>query len=424
MIGILSLLLEALSIVFCLYYLYGEKVHFKLKTIGYIIIDVVFMQCVNQLQLGKSWTWLIYPIIMAYCGLEFGFNIKKMVVNIVMCIIIVPVLQSIIASAIGYLYTADITIEVIFVINLLVFCIIILGLKRCRLDKISLIIQSKEKLLAISLSVVIFCIIVSLIFSKSNNGIFVLYLGIFGVSVILIFVALIDIGKHKIKVKEAEAELRLHKLYEQSYQSLIEDIRARQHEFDNHINTIHSQHHLYHTYEALVEAQEKYCSDIEEENHYNKLLSKGNPVILGFLYSKFREAEKREVTVSYRIAIKDLECNVPVYKIIELLGNLLNNSMDALSADEELNQMNMVMTEYDDRIRIEISNQCKDIDYDNLQNFFKRGYSEKGQNRGYGLYNVKKICDDYKIELECMLDKIENQDWLFFGMTIGKTIEK
>lgn len=421
MITSLFVLFEVLSIIFCLHYLYGESVRFDKVTIIFAVVYCLWMMLANYNYISASWTLMIYPIVLLYCGKRFGWKFKAILINIILYLIILGTLQASIMFILRFIIRLpQFDILAGTIINIIIFLIVITILRRFNLKRLSEVLQSKDKLIISALLIVLISILFSLLNYK-DIAMFdpISYLVVVASAILISFVA-IDIGRHKMKAMEAEAELRLHKLYEQSYASLIEDIRARQHEFDNHINAIHSQHLLYHTYDELVEAQEKYCNQVVRENYYNKLLSKGNPVILSFLYSKFKEAEKREIAVSYRIAIKNLECNVPVHKIVELLGNLLNNAMDALSADENLNQMNVVMTEYDDRIRIEISNQCKGIDHEKLEELFKRGYSEKGKNRGYGLYNVKKICEDYHVDLECSIKKMEEQEWLFFEINIGK----
>ena len=417
----LCVLFEVLSVIFCLHYLYGEKVHLDKVAVKYAAAYYLWMMLVNYQYVNDALSLMLYPMTIMYCGKRFGWKFREILVNSILYSVIMCALQVSIMFILGiFLDVSQFSTALGVLMNVLVFLIVVIVLSRCNLKKLSEVLQSKEKLIIYSLLIVLIGIIVSLLIYKNRTQVdMALYLVIVA-SIILIIFVVIDIGKHKLKAKEAEAELRLHKLYEQSYQSLIEDIRARQHEFDNHINTIHSQHFLYDTYEGLVEAQEKYCSEIVKENYYNKLLSNGNPVILSFLYSKFKEAEKRGVIITYRIAIKDLECRVPVYKIVELLGNLLNNAMDALNAEEQLNRMSVIMTEYDDRIRIEIANQCKGIDYDKLHEFFKKGYSEKGENRGYGLYNVKKICEDYHVELECSIKEIEEKQWLLFEVSISK----
>lgn len=421
MITSLCVLFEGLSIIFCLHYLYGEKVRFDKATVGFALVYYGWMLGVNFLHVSQEWTLMGYLFLILYCIIRFGCNWKAIIINNILWVIIMSMLQASIMLILRFVVRiSQFDILAGTIINVIIFVMVITILRKFNLKKLSEILQSKDWLIISSLLIVLISLLIFLLNYKNIARFDPAGYLVIVASVVLISFVVIDIGKHKMKAIEAETELRLHKLYEQSYQSLIEEIRARQHEFDNHINAIHSQHILYHTYDELVEAQEKYCNEIMRENYYNKLLSKGNPVILSFLYSKFKEAEKRGIDVSYRIAIKDLECNIPVHKIVELLGNLLNNAMDALAADEELNQMSIVMTEYDDWIRIEVANQCKGIDYDKLDEFFKRGYSEKGKNRGYGLYNVKKICEDYHVELECSIKEMEEWEWLFFEMTIEK----
>lgn len=102
-----------------------------------------------------------------------------------------------------------------------------------------------------------------------------------------------QLGKYKIKSTDSEAELNAYKLYEESYKNLINEIRIRQHEFNNHINAIYNMSSIYRTYEELVENQKKYCEELESDNRYGQLLKLGNTVVIGFLYGKLLEAERK-----------------------------------------------------------------------------------------------------------------------------------
>lgn len=418
----LACLFEILSIVFCLHYLYGERVRLDALTICFIIFDVIWMCVIDFFGLGQDWTLVMYPVAMIYCGLKFGFKWRAIIANIILCITIIGIFQ---ATIIVLFYALlkikrPEPIDNCF-INLILLCAITIGLRKKKLKKISDVLLSNERIILISLVVAIVSVALFLLGYKQNEGFEMLYYAVLGVSVFLIIIAVVDIGKHKIKAKEAEAELRLHKLYEEPFRNLIDEICARQHEFDNHINTIYSQHFLYKTYEELVEAQKKYCSEVTKENRFNKLLTKGNPVILCFLYSRFAEAEKEGVTVSCRVNIGDMECGVPTYKIVELLGNLIKNAVEAVKEREDGN-IHVMMLEEKDRIRIEVSNESEVVDYQRIQEFFRKGYSEKGKNRGYGLYNVKKICVDYGIEITCENREENDRNRLVFGLTINKPL--
>ena len=125
--------------------------------------------------------------------------------------------------------------------------------------------------------------------------------------------------------------------------------------------------------------------------------------------------------VSYRINIGDMECDVPTYKIVELLGNLIKNAVEAVKERED-GSIHVMLLEEKDRIRIEVSNESEVVDYQRMQEFFRKGYSEKGKNRGYGLYNVKKICGDYGIEITCENREENDRNRLVFGLTINKPL--
>ena len=413
-------LFEALSIVFCLHYLYGEKPRFEAVTVGYIIFDVVLMSGVYYLQLGQSWSWIIYPVIVLYCVFRFGTDIKALFINNILYMAILSGIQTtIIMPYCVLLKVGRLDGKDNLLINIMMFIIVVGILRKCKLKKLSDVLKSKEGLVVISLSVVAVGTILFLLAYKRHAGFDGLYYAVLGVGIILIIIAAVDIGKHRMKVREAEAELRMHRLYEASFRELIDDICAKQHEFDNHINTIYSQHHLYKTYDMLVEAQKKYCSEITAENRYNKLLSKGNPIILAFLYGKFSEIERRGIKISYRVNIGELESSVPVYKIVELLGNLLNNAADAAEGNGT-GSVGIKMLESRERIEIEVYNESEEISLERRQKFFEKKYSEKGRNRGYGLYNVKRICNEYGIEIVCDNREIDGKNCLMFSIVIMK----
>lgn len=420
----LVFLLEILSVVFCLNYLYGRKPCFDVMTVCLVVLEITWMYIARLLQLDNVWSLVMYPIVMLYCGFEFGFKLKSIIINNILYIAIVSILQAT-AMIIWYEMLGIKEAEAAgnLFVSIFTFFVVAVGLRKCKLNVLSEVLQRNEKLILVSLIVVGMSISLFLINYKQNNVFTILYYVILGVSVFLIIMVTVDIGKHRIKAKEAEAELRLHKLYEESFRNLIDEISARQHEFDNHINTIYSQHFLYKTYDELVEAQKKYCVEVVKENRFNKLLKKGNPVILCFLYSKFTEAEKEGIRVNYRINIGNLECQIPVYKMVELLGNLIKNAVEA-AKERENGSIYVMMQEESDKICIEVSNESEVVNYQRMQEFFRKGYSEKGKNRGYGLYNVKRICEEYGIEILCENREENGRNRLVFSLIALKKTDK
>lgn len=423
MVVSLYLLFEILSILFCIHFLYDEKFVLDKITILFLVVELTWMHIIYYSPIDNKFAMFIYPIIAIYCGIRFEPKIKTILINNVLYMVILSFIQaSVMQVFLVALKLNEIGEKESLLINILVFFIVISILYRCKLFKLSMILQSNDKIAMLSLGVLMIGVAFLFVDYRKDKGLDVIGYAILIISTLLIVVSAIDIGKHKIKAKEMEAELRLHRLYEDSFRGLIDDIRAKQHEFDNHINTIYSQHYLYSTYEELVEVQKKYCNSIVQANKYNKLLSKGNSIILGFLYSKFSEAEKLGIDVEYKIKIGEMKSNVPIHKVIELLGNLITNAIESLSAQEDMNKLRVIMIEQPYEIAIDISNECKNINQESIQNFFKKGYSEKGKKRGYGLYNVSKICEEYDIVLEPTVKREELVDRLHFTLIINKPL--
>ena len=67
---------------------------------------------------------------------------------------------------------------------------------------------------------------------------------------------------------------------------------------------------------------------------------------------------------------------------------------------------------------IEVRNESPYISYDMLGNFFNKGYSKKGENRGIGLYNIKQICEEYGMEIASKNIEIDGSNWLSFLITL------
>lgn len=421
MITNICLLLEALSILLCLHYLYGEKFRLDIETVSFLAIDMIMMQAIEYYEWPGVLSMLIYPIIVVYCGIKFGFKWKAIIVNNILFMVIISSIQVIASSLYYFIFNVEIFNNIeLLAVNSLVFAIVLFLLPKCKLDKVSTYLQDKERIYVIALFVSITVVSYWLIQYKVIDSIDIFPGILMSVSLIFICFLVVQIGKYKVRAKEIETELKIHKLYADSFQSLIENIRLRQHEFDNHIQTIYSQHYAYSTYEDLVNVQKDYCNAVAKENRYNKLLTMGNPVIIGFLYGKFVEIEKLGIDIDYKISIKEFNIEVPVYKIIEILGNLIKNATEALMERKGDKCLFVSMIEKDDKFEIEVRNSSDYIQLNEIEKFFIKGYSKKGNHRGLGLYNVKSICDEYMLDIWCENKNIENKNWLSFAITNKK----
>ena len=412
------LLLEVLTIVICLHHLYGEKFKLDIVTVSFLSADMIIMTMINFFGMARIYTMIVYPVIILYCGIRFGFKLKKIVVNIVLCITLVGVIQMFGLLFIHSLYNVQAfsDYKLIFA-NGITFFIVLILFPVVKVDKLSKFSQDNSKIIILVISVCVAWILFWMFSYKKLMAMDLHQAIMLFVSIVLILILVGQLNKYKIKAKEIETELKMHELYSEPFQGLIDNIRLKQHEFDNHLNAIYSLHLTCHTYEELVEAQNNYCKQLIKENCFNKLLATDNAVIRAFLYTRFVEISKIGIEVSYRVVLSTLNIGVPAYKIIEILGNLINNSVEALETEKERKKLHVEIVEIE-KFFIEVRNESPYISYDMLGNFFNKGYSKKGENRGIGLYNIKQICEEYGMEIASKNIEIDGSNWLSFLITL------
>ncbi|GFI45638.1 sensor protein CitS [Lachnospiraceae bacterium] len=421
MITNVCLLLEMLSIVLCLRRLYGEKFRFDIVTVSFLSVYMIIMTAINYYGLPKIYTLVTYILVFGYCGVKFRFCIKTIILNHVLCMIIIGAVQLVVM--ISFYYSFDIASfneMTLLYVNIIAFMLLLFILSKFNLSKLSVYLQDKERILLITLLISIAVTTYIVIGYKHLNIIELNQSLLLFISISFICILAMQLSKYRVKSKEIETELKMHKLYAESFQSLIENIRMRQHEFDNHINTIYNQHYMYNTYEELVNAQKDYCHVVVQENRYNKLLTSGNPILIGFLYGKFVEIEKHNIEILYTIGIEDFNVGVPIYKMVEIIGNLVDNAVEALENSILDKVLFVSVVEIKDIFEIEVRNRSEFIDHNEIDSFFRKGYSKKGKNRGLGLYNVKNICNEYSICLFCENKYIDDESWFSFTINNKK----
>lgn len=416
----ICVLIEAMSIIFCLHQLYGEKFILDKDTVCLLAVDMIMMQAIEYFKWSSIWSILIYPIIILYCGKKFGFHIKDICINLGLCVVLIAIVQLIVTFIFCYWFGIRLLSDINYLLaSCIVLLMILIIFPICKVRKLAVYLKKQERLI---LTAIGFCIVTMLfwiIIYKELKWLEAYQAIILFICITFILILSGQLGKYKVRAKEIETELRMHKLYASTFEGLIENIRMRQHEFDNHINAIYSQHYIYSTYDELVIAQKSYCQMITRENRFNKLLSNGNPIIIGFLYGKFVEIEKLGIDIAYKIDAINMVFEVPIYKIVEILGDLINNAVDALMEDSKTKKL-YVGIEEKDSLFIEVRNTSPKIDYEEISSFFKKGYSKKGENRGLGLFNVKQICHEYRLEISYYNIEIDEENWLSFQVVKGK----
>lgn len=419
-VSILRDLFEILSVLLCLSMLYGEKFRLDKLSISLILFEVTFYTLLEVYHLNNSLTVVMYPVIAIFCGLKYGWKWKPILVNNILYIFLVGILQ-IVYLMIYYFILSDCLNEnvILFIVSGTIFLTFYM-LRKKKWYFISDMIQKWNPFMNMGFILLFsFVVLVIILYKVYNRMSIEGYLIIF-LYILVICIILLIRQDFRIKRVEMDAEVKCYNTYIHAYEELIDIVRMRQHEFDNHLNSIVSLQYTTDNYEELKDAQMVYIREIQSDNRYNKLLKEGNPFFIGFLYGKFQGLSKESIDIDYKVRVGDLDgYRLPVYKLIEIANDLITNAAEALAQMEE-KRLSVTALEDEEGLVLEVKNRGEVLDPEYISKCFEKGFSSKGDGRGYGLYNVRDICDRYHLDLAFYNQELKRKNWICFKITAKK----
>lgn len=238
----------------------------------------------------------------------------------------------------------------------------------------------------------------------------------------MVIIILILLWKRDLAIyQKQEKELQMYRMYVKPLEGLIREIRSKQHEFDNHLNAILNMHITMETYEELVKEQSNYIRQItkERDDSYLNLLKISDKVLAGFLYSKLM-AVKDMVSVTLMVGSHEILTNVPECDLIEVVGSLFDNAVEA--CEKEKRKLRLFLISEGEHFIFEIKNEHEPLPIEQMAKFFERGYSTKQKEgegrRGLGLWNVRRIVEQYKGVLLVENEEIEGKNYICFRVKL------
>lgn len=411
------LVAEILATVICIHGIYGRKMKLDLPIVGLILGVLILLELSNFFQVSGSFSLIIYIILFLYCKWRFKSSIGDVLISLVLCMIVITSVQFVCSSIIR-LFVANEYIRST-ISNMFVFIIISMRFMLYGLYNLKKSFVRKSRFVVILLGFMCLIILGILLQGKVFYEIHLQY---FVFAVPAIFMLLYSIVKWysvQTKVEDLKEEVRVTKDSKKNYDDLITKIRLGQHEFKNHLTAILSSHYTNRTYEKLVQAQEEYSKKLLDENKYNDLLMLGDNILVGFLYGKFQEATSDEIEIKYKISAKVNNIQVPTYYLIEMLGILIDNSIDAL---KDFSEKNISFEVYETNTAYEflVKNPYRYVSYDEMIEWFEIDKSEKGRGRGLGLYHLKCLCEKWNCDIGCRNIEIDKHNWIMFMLKVNK----
>ncbi|WP_253377820.1 sensor histidine kinase [unidentified bacterial endosymbiont] len=183
----------------------------------------------------------------------------------------------------------------------------------------------------------------------------------------------------------------------------VDALRSHTHEFMNKLHVILGLLHMKRydkLEEYIIQTAHNYQTDIGVIQRKVK-----SPVIAGFLLGKMHRAKEAGVTLTLadECLIPDTANEEQVAVLVTVLGNLIENALDAMEGQAE-GEIGLLLHYQHGWLSCEVSDDGPGIDPVRLEAIFTKGYSTKGENRGVGLFlarqQIQNLGGDITVESE------------------------
>ncbi len=178
-----------------------------------------------------------------------------------------------------------------------------------------------------------------------------------------------------------------------------EGLRAQTHEFANKLYLLSGLLQLGRYKEAYEYIQqESKIHQTQNQILFSQILDTNVQAILLGKIGKASEL-KIQFEIDPESSIDTLPFHITVSDLVTVIGNIIDNAFDAVR-NEQMKLVTFNITDIGNDIIIEVIDNGKGIPDDKIDSLFIKGYSSKGKNRGYGLFNVKEIVTRLKGTIE------------------------
>lgn len=182
-------------------------------------------------------------------------------------------------------------------------------------------------------------------------------------------------------------------------------LRAQNHEFMNKLHTISGLIQLEEYENAL-----KFITDVSRiKNKLSNILTEHikDSSVQGILLSKYNKADEYKIqfVIDEESRLDKLPQYVNSQDILSIIGNLIENSIDEVKYDGT-GYIYVKIYNTKNKLYINIKNNGSEIPETLKEKIFEQGFSTKNNQRGDGLFIVKKIVDEFggRILINCAKD--------------------
>ncbi|WP_055665962.1 sensor histidine kinase [Desnuesiella massiliensis] len=388
-----------------------DKEKVLLKSLG-IILGIALVVSTNVKLPLLPGLVINYLLLIFSVFFVFKKDLNESIIEFCIVILITMLMQlilTLLANIMGMVYTGpdnQLQIKSGFIINLILFIFSSFIYKYISYEDIYKKNKLQFRIIYFYVINLVAYIILSRFIWQYNNELFLNNIAFFLIFLFAVFILSVLFLKDIIRINEDKKNIELYERYSEVAENLLTDVRRRQHDFKNHLNTIYGMAQV--TDEREIKDKiSKYIESLNYSFHsMDKIIQVENKIVSGIIFCKLQEAYDKGIDFQYLIQGNIEEIIVKDYELSEIIYNLLDNAFDAvLEIKDEYKKVVLSIIRDESSILIEVTNSSLTIKPENINKIFKKGFSTKGSlSRGFGLYNVKKIVDFYGGKIEISLE--------------------
>lgn len=228
---------------------------------------------------------------------------------------------------------------------------------------------------------------------------------------LLITAALIREFHNRKALRESRALILQQQNYMQRLEHIQRELRSVQHDYKNMLAGLYAQAHEGNTEKVKEYLSRKLLqldSDVQQDiKRMNQLTQIGVIELKALILMKMMEAEKAGVTFLLEVMDPVSQIEMDTEDLLRCLGILLDNALDETEKMEKA-AVTLVLLMEQGKLTVVVKNPC--LKKPQLNKIWEDGYSTKGEGRGIGLTNYRKLLHRYenashetRIEGNCLL---------------------
>lgn len=387
------------------FFLWGELENRVKKNFKIILVVMVLTVSSNEffnaygLDVIASVLHFVLILVLVVCWIRVPLQLAMVQFLLVFCII---VLLQVGASYLLKPFQGQVEYNFIngIIVNLLVLIVSFFIIKMKILKKVYNLCRKYNRIIFSGLINILIGSLVCLgIWKIKHKLLWNCFISIF---IIVIFSTIINTYfiYQRVKINQQKRIIETHNKYMNYIRSLVDEVRQKQHDFNNHFNVLYGLIEIENTEDAIDEIKKYLQSIVDRVLTIDRILNIKDSILAAVIYSKKNMAEQNDIVFNIKIIGSVPSYPIEKFELVEILGNLLDNAIEATEKNKFLKkEVSLIIGEENNKKFIRIENTTENII--DINKMFEKGYSTKKEgNHGYGLYNVKKIINYYNARLE------------------------